>query len=168
MIASGVMVFVVYYLAIGKTIELRNQCIDLNEELVLIEDAPGKMDLLNSEVKQIENLIGGNNNDDGDFRQFLLEKTSYYCESNNVEIKEIPEPITADHNEYEILTHTIILKGDFQKLNNFIYEMEQKMKVRNITSVRFYIIKDLQSKKEELHLTMYFRNAKKKNSKPID
>jgi|GEM_PF-2655705 len=165
---SVVMVFVVYYFAIGKTIELRNQCIDLNEKLILIEDAPGKMALLNSEIKQIENLIGGNNNDVGDFRQFLLEKTSHFCESNDIEILEIPEPLRTDYKGYEVQTHTIILEGRFQKMINFIFEMEQKMKIRNITSVRFFISKDLQSKKDELHLAIYFRNVKKKNSNPID
>ncbi|MEZ5199167.1 MAG: hypothetical protein R2764_23130 [Bacteroidales bacterium] len=159
-IGALVMLFVVYHMAISKTLNRRSQCKELQGQLVTIENAPTQMAEIHSELTRIGKIIGKENNKE-DFRQKILEETTKFCENNKIRINEIPEPVVIDKNDYEIYTHTLVLEGDFQNLVRYIYELEQNLELSNVTSAKFYSAKEVRTKQKKLYLKLFIQNIQK-------
>jgi DNA-binding FrmR family transcriptional regulator len=161
LLSGAVMVFVIYLLAIKKTIDRKNECEDLIEQLEVVETAPEQMARLRMELSRVEGIIGNEDGSELDFRQQIMHQASHYCEMNGITINDIPEPIKIERNDYEIMTHTITLKGSFHSLVKFLYELEQNWSLGNTSSVKFYTQKEVRTKKKSLYLSIYIQNVKR-------
>ncbi|MCD4664837.1 MAG: hypothetical protein K8R68_06155 [Bacteroidales bacterium] len=158
------MAFIIYFLAIKKTIVRKTLCNDLQEQLLVVENAPEQMTSIRTELKKVESVIGKESKSGVNFRQMVLEKTSHYCEQYGILIKDIPEPIVMERNDYEIMTHTITLQGGFHDLIKFLFELEKYWSLGNISSAKFHTEKKIRTKQNYLYISIYLQNVRKKQN----
>lgn len=163
-LAIGVVIltFIIYNLSIKKTIILKKECKSFEEKLALVEYAPQKIALLEKELSKIEGIIGKSDTTCIDFQQILLEKTSNYCQENNIILKEFPKQIINEQQDYIIETNIVVLEGGFITLLKFLYLLEQKYNIGKVVSAGYNAFKDIKTKKYKLNLTIYVQNIKKK------
>ena len=163
LLAAGALVFIMlaYLLAFKKTIVLYSQCSDLKQQMQLASDAPQKAVLLEKQLKDIENLLGDQSSTGVDNQQLLLELITNYCEKENITLREFPKPLITSEKDYSIETNIFVVEGNFIKLLNLIYVLEQKRKVGKVASVHFQSKKNYKTKRLALTATIYLQNIVK-------
>jgi hypothetical protein len=153
--------YIIYSLAIKKTISLYSLYSNQRDEMILVENAPVKMAKLNMDVKNISSFIGKEAFYSNDLRQNILDKASQFCENSNSALVEMPESVIFNKSGYNIVTNSIIIQGSFAELLNFIYLMEQKYLISKVISCRFYSIFDKKTNTNNLFLEIYLQNIDK-------
>jgi len=161
LLAGSICFFIiVYFMAIKKTVILYNECSKLTNQEQLGANAPQKIALLEKQLISIENIIGNQVNPEIDNQQLLLEFLTNYCEKQNITLKEFPKPIVAGDKDFIVETNIFVVEGNFIKLLNLIYSLEQKQKIGNIASIHFKTKKNYKTKRMALTVTVYLQNIK--------
>lgn len=154
---------IAYYAAIKKSVILYRQNKELYKKIEQIESAPRDIKALETELSKLDALIGKNDSTGNmNSRQLLLEKTTNYCQENEVILKEFSQPFIVIRDKYLIETNTLILNGRFSKLLNFVYLLEKTNQSEKVSSVRFSTYKDFITKETILTLAIYVQKIKKK------
>lgn len=159
---GGVFLFVlVYNFTFKKTISLYFECAALEKKNMLAADAPLKIAALEKEAAGLDVLSGSQQHPDSNTQQAILGIISSYCQENKLLLKEFPETKLQKENDYLIETNSFILEGNFQKLQQLVYLLEQKYKIGKISSVDYVLKKDLRTNKKALTAAVFIQNIKK-------
>ena len=153
-----VFLFVVYQLAISKSIELFSQNSSLKEKLITAKESYKSKEELEKRKEKLDYHISSFFVDSLSHQEFLLETISTYCHQHHVLIKEIPAKTEYREDNFEVGTHKIVLEGDFIPLLKMVYLLEQKNKAGRLSSAFFSLKYDNKRKKEVLSLTLYIQN----------
>ena len=153
-----------YSLAVKKTFILNAECKVLESQLMQASSAPKKIINLEKKMSMIDNLIGNTNQTNDPAQKTLLGIVSAYCQKNNIILKEFPKALSSRENELLIETNVFTIQGDFIKLLNLVYQLEQKNKIGKLASLKFQRKKDNETKNTTLLATVYLRNIKKTNN----
>lgn len=163
LLAAGSLLFagVIYLFAIKNTIELANQCSDMEAQLTMISDAPQRLLAVQAENLRLDQLLGNKNPLDQNMQNRLLEGIVNYCQTNNIELREFPEPLLYSKDGNIIETSIVSVESDFVKILGLVYELEKKMDSGKVTSVNYRTTKNKKTKRIELLADIYVQNIKK-------
>jgi len=155
-----IFLFLVFKLAINRTIDLKKQCNQHEMQLSKLQNAPQQMAVIKSKLHEIDNRVGEKNIDQINFEELIIEKISKYCKSNNLILKEYPGIHTFTQQDYKTETCKITIEGSFKKLLKLAYGIEKDFSYGKVSSLNFYTEKNYKTKKLELLLEIYVQNIK--------
>lgn len=154
----------VYQTALSKTILLYRQNKALDVHLKDAEAAPGRFKQLHAKLKAIDQVVQQSQYDSTqNMHDYLLGILSSYSKQNNIFIKSFPETAFYRQGDFEIQTNIFVLQGDFIKLLQLVYQLEQKQHLRKVSSVQFQSTKDMDAGKTILTATVYLQTVKNTN-----
>lgn len=159
---SVIFLFMVYFLAIKKTIVKYSECKELEIKANLAMNAPTQLVSLEKDYdamkKSTENYAGTN------IQQPLLGVVSRYCNENGLVIRDFSQPITSTNNDVTIETNSFVLEGSFIRALRLVYNLEQVNKIGRVASLDFSLKKDYATKSNSLATTVYIQNIKKESN----
>ncbi|MBI5542199.1 MAG: hypothetical protein HY951_19235 [Bacteroidia bacterium] len=163
LLAIGVVVMLIlsYYFSFRKTINSYSECQDYKDQLENIQTAPSEIADVEQQLASIERSVGMNPDTSTDFQKILLEKISGYCQQNYVVLREFPQTIYFNNQDFEVETNQVVVEGSFVKILTLVYNLEQKFRLGKIVSLRFATQKDYKTGSTKLYATLYFQNFKK-------
>lgn len=156
-----VMLFLSYYFSFRKSINSYSEYRDYKNQLENIQTAPAEISDVEQQLATIERSVGMNPDTSTDFQKILLEKVSGYCQQNNVVLREFPQTIYFNNQDFEVETNQVVVEGSFVKIITLVYNLEQKFRLGKIVSLRFASQKDYKTGSIKLFATLYFQNFKK-------
>lgn len=162
LIGAVLFAFVVYYGAIENTIEVFTKSTALEEKLVSIDDAPQQKAAIEKQQKELEQIFGREGQSTENYQEYILGEVSNFCTMNNVVLREFPKPFVFNEQDFIIETNRITVEGDFSKLLNLAYLIEQKRKLSRIASMHFQTFSRNSDgeKKTFLSSTIYLQHIK--------
>ncbi|MCD6067955.1 MAG: hypothetical protein K0S33_2781 [Bacteroidetes bacterium] len=162
-VAIAALLFV-YLFGLKKTFATRSDIRDKKEKLALSKDVNAKMSLVKAKLNSIDNMIGQKPDSSKKVIDIILEDVTTYCNNEGCTLKEIPEMHHAEDKNFRIETYFITVEGDYRKLLNLVYLLEQKKKSGGrLSSCTLYTRKNNQTKKLSLESTLYIQQYDKKN-----
>lgn len=153
--------FLIYNLGIKKTILAHDTYEEAQSKIVIASNAPVMVTKLEKELSQIDLKIGSQNNNVIDPAQGLLGLITDYCQSNNIVLREFPASVETEQKNLVIETNQFTVEGNFSKLINLVYILEQKKKLGKVSSVHYQFKKDQKSRELVLTATVYIQNIKR-------
>ncbi|HET6243894.1 MAG: hypothetical protein H0V01_04410 [Bacteroidetes bacterium] len=161
---SGIALFalIVYFLAIGKTVDLYFQCNELKEQLEFSNNASEQLNLLQKQMNEIDGVFESNSELNKNYQQGLLENISNYCNQTSVILREFPTQIILNERDFSVETNLVVVEGSFTNLLKLVYMLEQKNKTGKVSSLLFNSKKDYKTKQLTLTASIYIQNIKKK------
>lgn len=155
-IGAVVFAWVAYSVSVKDTLIAYNDCNELEIKMQLASDAPAKIKEIETHLAEIEKL--SINDDKVSTQQKLLNFVSGYCQNNNIVLKEFPKTSLQEKNGLTIETNVFIAEGNFGKLLNLLYLLEQKNRLGQIASVDFSSKKDFKTQKIALTTKVFLQN----------
>lgn len=152
-----VMLFVSYQMAISKTIDARNECEKIEEQLVNAGDAPRKVKLLEKEKQQLYSLMGKEVSSN-ELQQSLLTTVTSYCSSNKTVLVCFPKPVVSNTDNIALETNVFTVEGSYNKLLELQYLLEKEYRMGKITSVLYKAKRNYDTRKYSLSITIYLQN----------
>ncbi len=162
-IAFVMIVFLVYWLAIKKTINEDRQVSEAEKKIQMATSAPFMAGRLEKELMLMNKKIGNENIKGDNSLQTLLELVTNYCKNNHAVLREFPETNINKQEGLLIETNRFAVEGNFSTLINLVYLLEQKNKLGKVASVTYQLKKDIKTRENILICTLYLQNVKKKN-----
>jgi len=153
--------FFSYKMAFQNTISVYSDVQKLEAQLRLAQDAPQKVNQLRQQMMSIDHVLGTSQRADTNVQQQLLGIVTDYCQKRDVVLREFPKTIQKTQEDYLVETNIFTVEGDFIKLLELVYLLEQKSRIGKIASVNFLSKKDFKTKSLALTATIYLQNVKK-------
>lgn len=163
LVSSVIVMFLVYSLAIKKTIAEYSRFLGNKEKLERAVNAPAMATQLEKELIRMDTKIGNHNAKNINIDDALLSLLTDYCQSHHAVLREFPETTHTEDGDLEIETNQFMIGGNFSTLINLVYLLEQKYNLGKITSVNYQLKKDFKTKEMQLTATIFLQNIKKKN-----
>jgi hypothetical protein len=139
-----VAIFFVYFLGIKKTLAIRSDINEKKEKLALAKDLNGKVSLIRTKLKHIDELVGNDMDSSKKVIDVILEDITNYCNTQGC---------------------IITVEGHYKQLLNLVYLLEQKKKNGGrLSSCKFYSRKNNATKKLSLEATLYIQQYDKKQN----
>ncbi len=113
------------------------------------------------QMMSIDHVLGTSQRADTNVQQQLLGIVTDYCQKRDVVLREFPKTIQKTQEDYLVETNIFTVEGDFIKLLELVYLLEQKSRIGKIASVNFLSKKDFKTKSLALTATIYLQNVKK-------
>jgi hypothetical protein len=162
--AAGLALLFVYLFGLRKTIAARSDVQEKKAKLALSKDINNKMGLVKAKLNSIDNMIGQKPDSSKKVIDIILEDVTTYCNNEGCTLKEIPETHHAEDKNFSIETYFITVEGNYKKLLNLVYLLEQKKKSGGrLSSCTLYTRKNNQTKKLSLESTLFIQQYDKKN-----
>lgn len=159
LLASTLLLLWMYRQNIVPTLELRNQCIQMQGQLEKAGHAPYQLNILRNEQKKLNRVSGNSKLSNEEIRQAILGNTHQF--SKQVTVTSIKEPHIYDGPQMQVLTHALDLQGNFRELVKVTHDFESRFSDARLSAVKYYSLEDARTKKTTLYATYYFQNFKK-------
>ena len=166
LLLAGSLLFLMlaYRLSLSKTVGLFREINMLEEQLNQLDQAPQQLADLNATLSELERYFTSDNGEDGNREHQLLETVSSYCAGNGIVLREFPQPIRTESQDYVIETNILLVEGIYKKLLYLVYELEQKHTFGKIASLQFETKKELKTGQKKLMARVFIQNIKKKKN----
>ncbi len=131
------LLFVVYKLAISKTIETRSSVSKLLVEKKLLSNVTAKIAQLKLKEYQLDSILKSYNlSIDNSFQQTLLQKVTEFSKKEKLQIIQFKEPHIFIDNEANRSTYSFELKGNFISLLKIVNYLED-LQLGQLISINF-------------------------------
>jgi hypothetical protein len=160
---AGLFLFIVlgYRFSFSDTFEIMAQIKEKQQKLDWLKDKEKEIPALKAKMKEFEKAYS--KNDSTSVRDKLTAYISDFSEKNNCLVTEIPRNSFFKNDKLNVQTNSFTVKGNFFNLLSLLHTIENEHKyVSKIMSARFFSIKDLQTKKKNLYLTMITQSFEQK------
>ncbi len=147
----------------GTTISLYKENKKMSQQLVFAKSAPANIIKINKELKNLQKTISYLD-ETSDLRKELLDKVGRTSEENHVLFREFKPPVSFIDEELHVETHEIVLQGSYTALVKVLDNVERKIKMGKVTSVRFSLEKERRSKKTNLLCYMSIQSIKERKN----
>lgn len=147
--------FLIYWLALDKTVTRSNQLNVLENKVELLSGAPLQIEILKKRLEHLESRIGNYN--EGISQERIFSELSDYCKNNRLNIREFPDSQAFNSNGQVINTFQVEIEGSFHSLLKLIYRLEQKMFLGKIASAKFQLKIHKRSRKEYLSVQIFLQ-----------
>ncbi len=147
----------IYWLAIGKTVDLVTQVDRLESQVEQISDAPLRIQILKKRLAQLKNSIG--DYQDEISHEHIFEDLSTYCKSNRLTIREYPEVHQTESNGHWVNTFQLEVEGGFHSLLKLVHSLEQKAFLGKLAGVKFQLKTNRRSRTEYLSVRIYLQTV---------
>ncbi|MBV7269085.1 hypothetical protein [Winogradskyella luteola] len=142
-----------YQFAISNTLEQKQQYDTLSKEVLLSKNAPKKLSLLKQKEVYYDSLLTKYQLDGSSIQNNLLRVINAFAESNNLKVVSFLEPHITVKNDLTVKTYNFTLEGQFNDINQLVYQLEQQTKFGEIVNLHF-------EKKKNFRTGRYFLQAK--------
>jgi hypothetical protein len=145
-----ILFFAAYQFSFKKTFELGASIEQLEKDRLELNNAGGKLRLLQQQNVYLDSILGSNNvSADQSFQQNLLQKVDGLREQHKVKILSLEEPHEAKKDGAIVESYTIEVKGDFRNLMLFSSNLE-KQRLGKLSSVDFVKKMNYKTRRREL------------------
>lgn len=159
LLAGILILLLVYRQNIRPTIDLRQQCRQMEAQLTKANNAHARLQILRTEQKRLNNVSGNSKLSNEEIRQAILSNTNLFSEQAT--LTAIKEPHVYNRNQLEVLTHSLELQGHFKELIRITHQFENRFTGARLSALKLYSVEDSRTKKTSLYGTYYFQNFKK-------
>lgn len=160
---AGLFLFFVigYKFSFSDTFTVMKEIDEKQEKLRWLKEKEKELPALKAKMAEFERAYS--KTDSSAIRDKLTAYISDFAENNECLVTEIPVNSSFKNDNLNVQTNTFTVKGNFHNLLSLLYELENKYKyVAKIMSAKFYTIKDLQTKRKNLYLTMVTQSFEQK------
>jgi hypothetical protein len=161
--AAAVFALISYKMVFGKTLTLYKESKSFELRLEEIKGVPEKSARLRHQLAQIDALLSKQTTKGINRQDALLNLVTQYCQENKTVLREFPQAISSQDKEMILETNIFTVEGDFVKLLNLAYQLEQKYKIGKLSSCRFSSKTDPRTNTTSLLTTLYVQNVKEDN-----
>ncbi|MEO6303100.1 MAG: hypothetical protein ABIP51_07990 [Bacteroidia bacterium] len=160
--AGMVLFFIVgYKFSFSDTFTMIKEIDEKTEKLKWLKEKEKELPALKAKMAEFEKAY--TKNDSMAVRDKLTAYISDFAENNQCLVTEIPVNSSFKNDNLKVQTNTFTVKGNFNNLLSLLYLLENEYKyVAKIMSAKFYTIKDMQTKKKNLYLTMVTQSFEQK------
>jgi Tfp pilus assembly protein PilO len=152
-----------YKLSFHNTFTVIDEISQKEEKLKWLKEKESEIPFLKSKMALIEEAY---TNDSTSIRDKLTAFISDYAESNSCVVTEIPTFTAYVSDNLYIQSNTFTVKGRFNELASLLKAIESKFRVSaKVMSAHFYTIEDMQTKRNNLYLTLITQSFNQKESK---
>lgn len=165
-IALAFLVFLLagYKLSFGKTMALRKEIGEKEKKIAWLREKEKEIPFLKSKMALVEKVYASN--DSTALRDKLTAFISDFAVNNHCTVTEIPQHDHFNNGSIAVETNIFTVEGGFKELLSLEYELESRFRIlARIMSVRYYSVKDLQSKRKNLYLTLVTQSFNQANAK---
>lgn len=147
-----------YYLAFSKTMEIKNNLNNLNQQSNNFKNLTSLTNNLYHREKFVDSVLKKNNFKNLSIQNHLLDFLNDQSVKNKFIITDFKEPHNVIEENTTKTSYQFTLKGDFNSLLNVIYTLEQNYNYGKITHISFERKKDYRKRKEELFCYVVLEN----------
>ena len=154
----------VYYFGIQKTI---NQYMEYNKLQVNYEEAkeaPQQLAAIKREMDQLNKLTNTMESSGESGQPELLEVITDFSKVNDLVIKDFPQTIEKNVDNYIIEQNKIVVAGDFLEVLKLVYLLEQEKAMGQVVSADFKMTLDKATKKRYLQTSFYIQKIRSNES----
>lgn len=145
--------FVCYKFAISKTIEQKEKYLVLKQQDEFYKNYPKQLSILRQKETYYDSILNKLQINNLSIQSNLLQKITQFSDENNLKVTDFKEPHKTTNNNLTINTYDFSVKGDFNSINELIYQLEQQTKFGELTHVQFL-------KKKNYKTNRYFLEAR--------
>ena len=150
----------VYFLALNKTMVLWQENAEMHRQLTQAEQAPVLIKNSEQKLNQFNAKLGSFLVEENDNQEKIVQAANEFCQKNNLILREVPELVVQQENDFEVINVQIVAQGAFVNLLKLVYYFEVQNKIGRLTSVRFEKKEDFQTRKQYLAVRILLQNIK--------
>jgi hypothetical protein len=152
-IALLVFLWLGYALSFSKTMALKRENAEKEKKIAWLREKEKEIPFLRSKMALVEKVYAGN--DSTALRDKLTAFISDFAVNNQCTVTEIPEHSRFHNGAISVETNIFTVEGRFSDLLRLEREVETRFRIlARIMSARFFSIKDPQTKRKNLYLTL--------------
>lgn len=149
-----------YYLAIDKTLLLKNEHSRIQEQVEQFKDIPQKLSLLHQKDRHYDSILGKMDFVDTSIQNNLLRTMNQEAGKSNVQVMDFNQPHIYQIGENYIHTYSFNLSGNYTNILKVIHTIEQKGNFGEIIHVDFEKKKNYRTNKFSLGATIFVQQVK--------
>lgn len=154
-----------YNIVFSKTLQLFKDNKIKKEKLTWLKEKEKEIPALQAQMNLLDKAY--NSPDSSSIRDQLTAFISDFAEQHECVVTEIPQKSFYSSSQLNVQTNKFVIKGHFNQLLQLLNAVENHYNyTAKVVSVKFYSIKDLQTKQTNLYLsliTQSFRQHENKN-----
>lgn len=161
---AGFFLFLViaYQLSFSETLQNKHDINEKNSKISWLKEKEKEIPLIKSKMELVEKAY--TEGDSSSVRDKLTAFISDFSENNNCTVTEIPISSLYTNGNVKIESNSFTIKGNFNSLLKLQYAIEQEFKFSaKIMSTRFFSIKENQTKRKNLYLTIITQSFSERN-----
>lgn len=152
--------FLIYNLAIKKTVIAKKEYKELLQEKRLLDNATAKIDYLNKKKAYLDLFLKQQKiSVNSSFQQILLQKITAFSKNDKIEIIAFNKPHVFSNNSTMLETYSLEVKGSFTSLLKLVNYLEISS-LGELASVNFEKKKNYRTRKEYLKAMVYLKRIK--------
>ena len=153
--------YVGYQFSFSDTFKVMSEIKEKEQKLTWLKEKEKELPELKAKMAEFEKAYS--KSDSMAVRDKLTAFISDFAEKNNCLVTEIPTNSSFKNDNLKVQTNTFTIRGNFNNLLSLLNKLEVDYKyVAKIMSTKFYSIKDLQTKKKNLYLTIITQSFEQK------
>ena len=152
-----------YVLVFSRTVSLFGETKLKQEKLVWLKEKEKEIPLLQSQMALLDKAY--NSSDSSSIRDQLTAFISDFAEQHDCVVTEIPQKAFYASSQLNIQTNKFVVKGKYHQLLQLLDAVENNYNyTAKVVSVKYYSVKDLQTKQTNLYLAMITQSFRQHES----
>jgi len=149
-----------YYLAIDKTLVLRQESQFLSNEVLRFTEVPRKLSDLQHRVMYYDSILTTMDLGNTSLQNNLLKSINREAEKNNTQVMDFNPPHSAVLSDHQLETYSFELKGAYTDILKVVHSIEQKGNFGEIIHIDFQKKKDYRTDTHSLNATVFVQSVK--------
>lgn len=150
------LVAVAYKRSFSVTLETRKVRTDLKQQLQRAEFADQEIRTRQLEIHNLNRFLGEENNTIEKVQQGFLNFFAQHADG--LTVHQIDEVLNFKHPDFEINTHSIVIRGDYLNTLDFIYTLEKDFSLAKVLNISFEFKRFSVEEDEALYTTILIQN----------
>lgn len=145
--------------AISATLNLKNECIQLEMQSLQAENASEKIKIVRLEIANLNRMTGNGKKEVSDINRELVEFVTQQASKRSLILRDFPEAHRFTGPQMNLYTQPFIIQGSFKDIVTLIYDLENHFQGVNVTSVKFHTREDMKTKKKYLYAECFVQSV---------
>jgi hypothetical protein len=155
--------YVGYQFSFSDTFTIAGEIKEKEQKLTWLKEKEKELPLLKAKMNEFEKAYS--KKDSIAVRDKLTAYISDFAEEHSCLVTEIPVNSSFKNDDLKIQTNSFTIRGDFKNLVTLLSKLEAEYKyAAKIMSTRFFSVKDMQTKRKNLYLTIVTQSFEQKNT----
>ena len=162
---GGFVLFIIlaYAIVFSRTVSLFKETKVKTEKLAWLKEKEKEIPVLQSQMALLDKAY--NSADSGSIRDQLTAFISDFAEQHQCVVTEIPEKSFYSSSQLNIQTNKFVVKGTYHQLLQLLNAVEAQYNyTAKVVSVKYYSIKDLQTKQTNLYMALITQSFRQHES----
>jgi hypothetical protein len=154
-IGGAVLLIAAYPLAFKKTLELKKQVVELQNQVEKSKGITTAIGQLQQEVGSLESSLGIKDQGWDHVQRDLLGIAGHIADSLGVRIREVDPVHLVEESGVNVATQGMTLEGGFASLVRLLNKIESEEELPRVVSAKFAMSRDNDTRKDHLNITIY-------------